>query len=61
MYTHYVGSDFIQKKMNIDYKMWARPTIPWKLECEAIKSRGRIYDALADARAYEGGAGGKNH
>ena len=52
MYTQYVGSDFIQKKMNTDYKMWARPTIPWKLECEATKPRGPMYDALADARAY---------
>ena len=37
--TSQTTRDIIQKKMNIDYKLWARPTIPWKLECEATKPR----------------------
>ena len=61
LYTQYVGYDFVQKKMNIDYKMWARPTIPWKLECEVAKPRGPIYDTMANAREQEGGAASGNY
>ena len=35
LYHQYVGLDIDQHKMNIEYKIWARPTMPWKLECEA--------------------------
>ena len=38
MYEAYVGSDYEQKKKNNVYKLWARPTIPWKLECELQRS-----------------------
>ena len=33
LYSKYVGDDVEQRKKDIEYKMWARPTIPWKLEC----------------------------
>ena len=59
LYTQYVG-DYVQKKMNIDYKMWARPTIPWKLECEATKPRDKIFDTMINARENSGGASSWN-
>ena len=56
VYTQYVGPNFVQKKMGIDYKIWARPTIPWKLECEATKPRGPIFQTMITARENEAGA-----
>ena len=34
MYTHYAGDDYETAKKNKLYKLWVRPTITWKLECE---------------------------
>ena len=56
LYHQYVGHDFAHKKANIDYKMWARPTIPWKLECEGSKPRESIFDDMLDAREHDLGA-----
>ena len=61
LYPQYVGHNFVQKKMNIDYKMWARETIPWKLECETSKPRGPIYDTMVNARSNEVGATDGNY
>ena len=49
LYTRYAGEDFAQKKMHIDYKLWVRPTILWKLECEAEWPRRLAIKSIFDA------------
>ncbi len=45
LYDHFVPDWRISKENKI-YKMWTRPTIPWKLECEASKPRSLALDVI---------------
>ena len=36
------------KKSSIQYDLWTRPTIPWKLDCEGRKPRAVMYDLAVD-------------
>lgn len=41
LFEKYFTPNVEQAKRNIDYTFWGRPTIPWKLECEALNSTSR--------------------
>ena len=50
-----MGTDYEKKKDDKVYKMWVRPTIPWKLECEQSKPKSVALDAMLGAEASEMG------
>ena len=40
-------------KKTIIYKMWGRPTILWKLECDLTKPRRDVFNSMLMARFIE--------
>jgi len=49
LYTQYMPNYVSQKKDN-QYKMWTRPTITWKLECEEDKPRSSVLTTVGDTQ-----------
>ena len=47
MYTTYAGDDYETVKKNKIYKLWVRPTITWKLECEDTLPRSKAVKLFA--------------
>ena len=54
MYTQYVGNDYREKKDLKKYKIWARPTITWSLECEETYPKTTTIDFMKSAIGTEG-------
>ena len=44
-----MGNDYVSRKQRKEYKLWARPTITWALECEAPKPRAQALEYMIGA------------